>query len=283
VTGVGSTEPEGAGAGFAGAGAGTDWLSVCRGAVEDVRAVILTMPTRVEREPVLRAGLGGDDTTAIDQAAEDAILARFADLDVTIVSEEAGRFGTGSTIVVVDPIDGSLNAKRGIPFFSLSIAVAEGETMGDVFFGYVYDFGTGEEWIGRRGEGATLNGAPLGGVKPKERIEILSFEATRTSLVAEHAASVAHVAHRLRIMGSLALSLCHLAAGRVDGVCSLKAARSVDIAAAQLLCREVGIVLELFDDPRAFGDAELDLTGRSRIAAAGTAALCSQVAAALSA
>jgi myo-inositol-1(or 4)-monophosphatase len=261
----------------------TDWLEICRGAAEDVRAVILTMPTRVEREPVTGDGVGGDETTAIDQAAEDAILARFAGLDVTIVSEEVGRFGNGSVLAVIDPIDGSLNAKRGIPFFSLSIALADGETMGDVFFGYVYDFGTGEEWVARRGEGATLNGEPLGGVAPKDTIEILSFEATLTSLVAEHASSVVGLAHRLRLMGSLALSLCHLAAGRVDGVCSLKAARSVDIAAGQLLCREVGLALELFDDPRPFTEAELDLTGRSRIAAAGTTDLCRQLADALSA
>jgi myo-inositol-1(or 4)-monophosphatase len=261
----------------------SDWIAACRGAVEDVKAVLEELPTRVEREPVVRKGEGGDDTTAIDQAAEDAILARFRDLDVTVVSEEVGRFGTGSTLVVVDPIDGSLNAKRGIPFFSLSIAFADGERMGDVFLGYVYDFGSGEEWIGRRGEGATLNGRPLGAVKPKDRIEILSFEATVTSLVAAHAASVADLAYRLRLMGSLALSLCHLAAGRVDAVCSLKEARSVDIAAAQLLCREVGLSVDLFEDPRAFDEAELDLLGRSRIAAAGTPDLCAQLATALSA
>jgi myo-inositol-1(or 4)-monophosphatase len=261
----------------------TDWLAVCRAAVEDVRAVLEELPTRVEREPVVRQGEGGDETTAIDQAAEDAILAHFRDLDVTIVSEEIGRFGTGSTIVVVDLIDGSLNAKRGIPFFSVSIAFADGERMDDVFFGYVYDFGTGEEWVGRRGGGATLNGEALGGVRPKDRIEILSFEATLTSLIAEQAPAVAGLAHRLRIMGSLALSLCQLAAGRVDAVCSLKAARSVDIAAAQLLCREVGLALDLFDDARPFGEAELDLLGRSRLAAAGTTALCRELAGALSA
>jgi myo-inositol-1(or 4)-monophosphatase len=247
-----------------------------------VRGVLAELPTRIEREPVLRTGTGGDDTTVIDQAAEEVILARFRDLDVTIVSEEIGRFGTGKTLVVVDPIDGSLNAKRGIPYFSLSIAVADGETMGDVFFGYVYDFGTGEEWIGRRGEGATLDGEPLGGIAPKDRIEILTMEATRTALVAQHVPAFADLAHRLRVMGSLALSLCHLAAGRVDAVCSLRGARSVDIAAAQLLCREAGISIELFDDPRPFEAAELDLEGRSRVAAAGTADLCKQVAHALS-
>ena len=76
-------------------------------------------------------------------------------------------------------------------------------------------------------------------------------------------------AYRLRIMGSLALSLCHLAAGRVDAVCSLKPARSVDIAAGQLLVRECGLAIDLFEDPP-FESAPLDLVGRSRVVAAGT-------------
>jgi myo-inositol-1(or 4)-monophosphatase len=260
-----------------------DWLVVCRAAVADVRGVLAGLPTRAEREPVVGDGLGGDETTAIDRAAEDAILARFRDLDVTIVSEEVGRFGTGPTLVVVDPIDGSLNAKRGLPFFALSIAVADGETMDDVHFGYVYDFGNGEEWTARKGEGAWLDGAPLGGVRPKDEIETLAFEATLTSLIARDAPKVDGLAHRLRILGSLALSLCELAAGRLDGVCSLKGARSVDIAAAQLLVREVGLAIELFDSAEPFGAAPLDLEGRSRVAAAGTSELCRRIAAALSA
>ena len=259
----------------------TNWLETCRAAVADVERVLQELPTRTEREPVVGRGRGGDETTAIDQAAEDAILARFRAIDaITIVSEEAGRSGGGSTVVVIDPIDGSLNAKRGIPFFSVSIAVADGPTMGDVHFGYVYDFGVREEWVGRRGEGATLNGERLA-LRPKETIEILSFEATLSSLVARDAPKVADLAYRLRIMGSLALSLCHLAAGRVDAVCSLKGARAVDIAAAQLLVREAGLAIELFDDPREFGEAELDLEGRSRVAAAGNPALCAQLADAL--
>ena len=79
-------------------------------------------------------------------------------------------------------------------------------------------------------------------------------------------------------MGSLALSLCHLAAGRVDAVCSLKAARSVDIAAAQLLVRELGLAIDLFEAPP-FGAAPLDLEGRSRVVAAGTPELCARLAA----
>ena len=81
-------------------------------------------------------------------------------------------------------------------------------------------------------------------------------------------------------MGSLALSLCHLAAGRVDAVCSLKPARSVDIAAGQLLVRECGLVIDLFEEPP-FETAPLDLVGRSRVVAAGTTDLCRTVADAL--
>ena len=244
--------------------------------------MLARLPTRVEREPVVGAGLGGDETTAIDKAAEDAILVRIRDAAGVIVSEEVGRLGDGALpLVVVDPIDGSLNAKRGIPFFSLSIAVAEGETMDDVVFGFVHDFGSREEWTARRGEGAWLNGEPLGDVAPKDEVEILSFEATLTALVARDAPKVAGLAHRLRIMGSLALSFCHLAAGRVDAVCSLKPARSVDIAAAQLLCRELGLAVDLFDVEEPFGAAPLDLEGRSRVVAAGSAAVCERIAAAL--
>jgi myo-inositol-1(or 4)-monophosphatase len=264
----------------------TAWLDVCRAAVGDIRDVLEELPTRAEREPILRIGKGGDDTTAIDAAAEDAVLARLRGLGepMTVVSEEVGELvlgDGGGSRVVVDPVDGSLNAKRGIPFFSLSVAVAEGPAMRDVVFGYVYDFGTGEEWTAERGRGGALDGKPLGAVRPKDEIEILSFEATTTAFVVERAAAITELAYRLRIMGSLALSLCHLAAGRVDAVCSLKPARSVDIAAAQLLVRECGLAIDLFDAPP-FEDAPLDLGARSRVVAAGTPELCARLAAALS-
>jgi myo-inositol-1(or 4)-monophosphatase len=82
-------------------------------------------------------------------------------------------------------------------------------------------------------------------------------------------------------MGSLAISLCHLAAGRVDGVVSLKEARSVDIAAAQLLVRERGFAIDLPEAPP-FGDAPLDVQGRSRVVAGATSEVCDRLFAALS-
>ena len=71
------------------------WLELCRGAAGDIRAVLAKLPTRVEREPVTKIGEGGDDTTAIDAAAELAVLRRLERLDesFTLVSEELGEDG----------------------------------------------------------------------------------------------------------------------------------------------------------------------------------------------
>jgi fructose-1,6-bisphosphatase/inositol monophosphatase family enzyme len=68
----------------------TDWLVLCREAVEDVRGVLEELPTRAEREPVVGDGEGGDETTAVDAAAEQVILARLQEV-------EGGSWSTRST------------------------------------------------------------------------------------------------------------------------------------------------------------------------------------------
>ena len=255
------------------------WLETCRAAAQDVARVLDELPTRVEREPVLATGVGGDDTTAVDDAAERAVVARLEELhrhghEFTLISEELGEraFGPSETRVVVDPIDGSVNAKRGLRNFCLSVAVADGPTMSDVFFGFVHDFGTREEWVARRGGGAELDGMPLGGVRPKEHVEILALEGTLSASIADHAVALVGYAQRFRITGSLALAMCQLAAGRVDAVCSLRAARAVDIAAAQLILSEVGIAWG-YADARPADAAPLDTAPRAIVVAAGSDAL----------
>ena len=229
--------------------------------------------------------MGGDDTTAIDAAAEDAVVARLEalDADFILVSEELGEraFGSGGPLrIVVDPIDGSVNAKRGIPFFSLSLAVAEGPAMGDVTFGFVHDFGAGEEWVAERGAGARLNGRPLDGpaAEGSDRDPLLRGDDDRLHRRAGSRRPWCRAAAaRDGIPGAFSLPS---RGGRVDAVCSLKAARSIDIAAAQLLVREQGYAIELFEDPP-FAAAPLDLEGRSRVVAAATPELCLTLAEAL--
>ncbi len=230
-----------------------DWLAVCRRAVEGLERVLAERPSTAERavETGTR-GNGGDRTLVIDEAAERVVLdelealrrqgARFCAL-----SEEAGEvdFGDPAIRVVIDPIDGSLNAKRGLPHHALSLAVADGATMADVFFGFVYDFGPREEWWGRRGEGAWLGDRRLDPELAERRtsdgrLELLGIESADPRWVAASIDGLVGAAHRLRALGTIASSLCQVAAGRFDGMVSLRNGRGVDSAAGQLIVREAG-------------------------------------------
>src|SRR5690349_19936410 len=146
-----------------------DWLSVCRRPGARMEQVLADSPTTVELALATGTqGDGGDTTLVIDQSAEDIV---FAELDrlreeghrFMALSEERGEidYGDCEIRVIIDPIDGSLNAKRGISHHALSLAVADGPTMADVFFGFVQDFGPQEEWLARRGGGAQLDGVTL--------------------------------------------------------------------------------------------------------------------------
>jgi myo-inositol-1(or 4)-monophosphatase len=255
-----------------------DWLACFREATRGIEAELRARPHREQRERVVGRGSGGDNTTEIDQVAEDVVVRALSGLAAqgaafTLVSEELGErtFGDGSSAcrVVVDPIDGSLNAKRGIPLFALSIAVADGPTMGDVFLGFVHDLGGGEEWVAERGRGAWLGSERLGAQRPRDRFEIVAFEATSPALVAAAAARLpSGEVERVRLLGSLALALCNVAAGRVDALASLKPTRAVDIAAGQLVVREAGFAVTLPDGPGGLPAAPLDASDHAHVVAA---------------
>jgi myo-inositol-1(or 4)-monophosphatase len=261
----------------------TDWLALCRRATSGARAALDDYPTPDDRARTTGRGEGGDLALAIDRVAEDAVLAELEALGapLTVVSEERGHVaieGGGRVHVVIDPIDGSLNAKRGIPLHCMSIAVADGLTMADVEYAYVYDFGTGEEWWAVRGQGGFLNGRPLPPLPEDTRVEMLAIEASDPRRIARVAGALAATtAHRLRMIGSLALGLCWVAGGRFDAMLSLRSVRSVDAAAGQLILREAGGAV-LFPDIDTDLAAPLDLDMRSLIAAARTQTLATELA-----
>jgi myo-inositol-1(or 4)-monophosphatase len=259
-----------------------DWLGACRAAAEGLREVLAGSPTSAERiEETGTRGEGGDRTLVIDAQAEAVV---FAQLDLlhaagarfTAISEERGvvDYGDADIRVVIDPIDGSLNAKRGMTHHALSIGVADGPTMADVFFGFVHDFGPGEEWLGRRGEGAWLNGRPIDPAPERRlddgRLEMITMESTDPRWMAPAIEQLGVTVHRVRALGSIAISLCQLAPTRVDGMMTLWRTRAVDVAAAQLIVRETGALVDFpaFDDPLG---APLDLEPHSPVVAARTA------------
>jgi myo-inositol-1(or 4)-monophosphatase len=259
-----------------------DWLGMCRRSAAAIRAMLAERPTIAERvRETGTTGEGGDQTLLIDEAAEDVVFAELETLHqagarFTAISEERGvvDFGSPDVLVVIDPIDGSTNAKRGLPHFALSVAVADGPTMADVYFGFVQDFGPEEEWVAWRGEGATLDGRRLDPSLEERRtddgkLEVLGVESADPRWVVQSADALAETAHRLRAIGAIAVSLCQVAAARFDAMASLKRCRAVDAAAAQLIVREAGghVAFIAFDDPLA---APLDLEPRSPVIAART-------------
>jgi myo-inositol-1(or 4)-monophosphatase len=259
-----------------------DWLHACRRAVEGLRGVLAEHPT--SRERIVETGTrgeGGDRTLVIDSAVEDVV---FAELDrlhgeglrFTAVSEERGvvDYGSEDVRVVIDPIDGSLNAKRGLPNVAISIAVASGPTMADVEFAYVYDLGPGEEWWARRGRGACLNDRPLTDVPPERRtsdgrLELVALESADPRWIARGVGRLERNVNRVRAIGTMAVSMCQVADARVDGMLSLWRCRSVDVAAAQLIVRESGghVAFTACETPLG---APLDLVPHSPVVAART-------------
>jgi myo-inositol-1(or 4)-monophosphatase len=247
------------------------WLAALRRAGRRVGEAAAAMSV-AERSRPLGRGAGGDMTLAIDRVAEDIVLEELEALagraPFAILSEERGAIGANGgagALVVVDPIDGSLNARRGIPAFSTSIAVADGARMGDVAIAYVRDHSSGEEYTAIRGGGARTNDRPVGPPRPW-RLEIVALEGATPARLAAAAPALAE-AYRLRVIGSIALSLCTVGAGRCDAMVGLSPARAVDIAAAQLFAREAGAIVGM-PDPGDVQGAPLDAVSRRPVVAA---------------
>ena len=204
-------------------------------AAEGLRSVLaaITRPASSACIETGDPGEGGDRTLVIDAEAEDARLRRARPRCTTTARasprsrEERGTvdFGDAGVLVVVDPIDGSLNAKRGLPHHALSIAVADGPTMADVVFGFVYDFGPGEEWRATRGEGRLPQRRARSTTRRPSAARPTGASSCSASSRPTRAGSrrppttSSPRTRRIRAIGSIAVSLCQVAAdaGRRDG------------------------------------------------------------------
>ena len=218
----------------------TPWLEVCRGAAADVREALAELPTRVEREPVLATGVGGDDTTASTMrpsgagrraargAARRARSSRSSPR--SSASEPSARPRPGSSWIRSTAPSTRSAACGTSASRSRSPRERRWATSSSASS---TTSATGEEWTADTGQGAQLTASRSAASRRRTRSRSSAMEGTLAAPSRDHASPLTGFAQRLRITGSLALSLCQLAAGRVDACCSLgRRARSTSPRAA---------------------------------------------------
>jgi myo-inositol-1(or 4)-monophosphatase len=192
-------------------------------------------------------GAGGDRTMELDRVAESIVLAELEALAdhgerFSVLSEEVGlrSFGAPHPLVVVDPVDGSLNAKQGIPFFNVMLALLAGPTVGTTLAASVVNIANGERWTALKSQGAWRDGGPLRAFPGGQdgRLGLVGLESSTRSLKA--AGPLIERADKVRILGSMALSMAHTAAGGLDAFCAPVPMRLFDMTAGLLLISEAG-------------------------------------------
>lgn len=195
-----------------------------------------------------------DVTRRVDRAAEDEAVrhVREEGVEALFIGEESPPMKIGlnpELVVILDPLDGSTNFVKGIPFSSVSVALAIQGDDGtvDPFIGVVKDIAKGDVYYAEKGRGAYLNGSKLyrssRDIQDKPLVSLYTYGGGDGEETALHTIRLnSHC--NLRTLGSMALELCYLASSRLDGIVDIRGMlRLQDIAAGKLILEEAGCVI----------------------------------------
>ncbi|CAI9830945.1 Inositol-1-monophosphatase [Nitrosopumilaceae archaeon] len=224
-------------------------IEALRGASLKIRRAVDGMAGTERAAGDFGRGAGGDISRGIDVAAEEAVLSHLRDIGFgcTVLGEECGRVeipGGPGGHVIMDAIDGSANAVRGVPFFCSSLAYAPGDSLSSVSAGVVTNLADGSSYWAASGGGAFSEAGRLS-VRtgdPMYRIVCVNMSGAGAGLAARLQPVLEN--NHARHFGANALEMAMLAAGRVDVMVDLRGRiRIQDIAAGYLLVREAGGVV----------------------------------------
>ena len=198
---------------------------------------------------MIRIGAGGDYTKMIDMVAEEAAISflKSSDFQGRLLSEEVGELQFGSEeypLIVLDPVDGTTNATRGISFYAISAAIAGGPNISDIYAGAVMELPSGRLFTAERGRGASLEGEKIHVGCGEELSQCLigvdinvHGDKRKMDAIVPLCLHVKHV----RNMGSAALELCYVASGALDLYADNRGLlRTTDLAAAYIILLEAG-------------------------------------------
>lgn len=225
------------------------------------------------RADVVAVSAGGTPTEELDRLAEHEVL-RTLDaegVDWNVISEEIGEVRRGgSRTLVVDPIDGTSNALRQLPFYAVSLGLGHG-TLDGVDFGLVRDLERGTTYWAARGHGAFRDGRPIRTRMRRPKGEVVFLNLGHRA--SPRAAGIAATARRVRSLGCASLELMMVAQGSADAYLFENSdarlnLRVTDIAAAYRILSEAGGGLSAADG-RALGSFPLGLSERTSVFAWG--------------
>ncbi len=241
---------------------------ICESAFSAISGFCLRAPLSSLGE-VVRRGASGDLTKRIDKLAEDASVSYLlsAGFGGSILSEELGLKRIGSSdypLLVLDPVDGTTNATRGIPLYSISAALAHGPRLSDVDCAVVMEIPSRRIFYAAKGGGAFLDGAPIranASVELHDSLAGIDFNVLGNREKVYEVLPVLLSVKHTRNLGSAALGLCYTACGALDFYLdNRRLLRVTDIAASALILREAGArVLDLEGNDL---DCPLDLAER---------------------
>lgn len=229
------------------------WLQILQECSQEVRERVLPLLQTEEGQETFGVGAGGDQMKRIDLAAEEAITTTLKKNKVscTLISEESGveKIGvqTSELYVTTDPLDGTTNAIRGVPFIATSIAISKTRQLQDIEIALVSDLFHNINYIAQRGQGVTRNGEKI---KPsqlsslEETVLGVDFNTYKAGEVASRLTRVLQKIKHFRHLGANALELCYVADGTTDAFLDIRGKlRVTDIAAAYLILREAGGII----------------------------------------
>jgi len=228
-----------------------DWLKILVHCKDNVKVHIHPhLKTLSEPQPDLGKGAGGDPMKPVDLAAEKAIveILRQHGISLTLISEESGvkEFGEKpkQCYVTVDPIDGTTNMVRGLPFYASSIAISTIPALSTVFAALVTDLFHDITYTALEGKGAYRNGkkiTPSALTSLEEAVIGLDLNSYKVKEIAPQLTNLIQKTKHIRHFGANALELCYVADGLTDAFVDIRGKlRVTDIAAGFLIVKEAG-------------------------------------------
>ena len=229
-----------------------DWLEVLTETTQRVKATITPLIKTPLAQKTYGTGAGGDPKKHIDVQAEKAIIEALTehDLSFTLISEETGikTYGQNpTTYVTTDPLDGTTNAIRGIPFACTSIAISKAPSLNALEAAAVADLFHDATYLAQKNLGAYRNYQKITPAQTSslhEAVMGLDLNTYKTAELTERLNQLLTQTKHIRHLGANALELCYVADGTTDAFVDLRGKlRTTDMAAATLILREAGATI----------------------------------------